>query len=134
MQSGDDSEEKNSSDLNEESSWQVQSKPRRLVPQHSLSRQDLEAESTKNKAAVAAASTKPKVVRFTKEEMLTLRQPAKILSCMSDMLEIASLERLNPVCFQSFEPEDVLRIWNANKDRGGDAKGRGRGAKVGGGG
>ena len=31
----------------EESSWQVQSKPRRLAPQHSLSRQDLEEQKTK---------------------------------------------------------------------------------------
>ena len=31
----------------EDSSWQVQSKPRRLGPQHSLSRQDLEEQKTK---------------------------------------------------------------------------------------
>ena len=26
---------------------------------------------------------------------------------MKDMLEVASIERLNPVCFERFEPEDV---------------------------
>lgn len=38
-------------DQNDE--WIVQSKPRRLVPQHSLSRQDLEAD--KSKVVVATA-------------------------------------------------------------------------------
>lgn len=43
-------------DQNDE--WIVQSKPRRLVPQHSLSRQDLEAD--KSKPVVAPADTKKK--------------------------------------------------------------------------
>lgn len=47
------------------------------------------------------------VFRYTKEEMMTLRKPSKILRSMSDMLEVASIERLNPVCFEKFEPEDV---------------------------
>ena len=38
---------------------------------------------------------------------MTLRKPSKILRSMSDMLEVASMERLNPVCFEKFEPEDV---------------------------
>lgn len=37
---------------NEESSWTVQSKPRRLIPQHSLSKQDLEADNSKIKPVV----------------------------------------------------------------------------------
>lgn len=44
-------------DQNDE--WIVQSKPRRLVPQHSLSRQDLEADKGKA-AAAAGADTKKK--------------------------------------------------------------------------
>ena len=39
--------------------------------------------------------------------MLTYRKPGKILSVMSDMLDIASIEALDPVCFEMFEPEDV---------------------------
>jgi hypothetical protein len=46
----------NSVEQNDE--WIVQSKPRRLVPQHSLSRQDLEAD--KSKVAPVAADTKKK--------------------------------------------------------------------------
>ena len=46
----------NSVEQNDE--WIVQSKPRRLVPQHSLSRQDLEAD--KSKVAPAAVDTKKK--------------------------------------------------------------------------
>lgn len=92
--------------------WIVQAKTRRLVPQHSLSRQDLEAD--KNKVPVSDAAKK-KVIRFTKEEMMTFRQPAKLLSGMSDMLEVISLERLNPVCFERFEPEDVSCNSDANK-------------------
>ena len=47
------------------------------------------------------------MIRYTKEEMMTLRKPSKILRSMSDMLEVASLERLNPVCFEKFDPDDV---------------------------
>jgi hypothetical protein len=55
-------------DQNDE--WIVQSKPRRLVPQHSLSRQDLEADKAKAAASstAAGADTKKKgkfeVVRY----------------------------------------------------------------------
>ena len=38
---------------------------------------------------------------------MTFRRPSTILSVMKDMLEVASIERLNPVCFERFEPEDV---------------------------
>ena len=47
------------------------------------------------------------VIRFTKEEMMTFRQPAKLLTNMAEMVEVISLDRLNPVCFERFEPEDV---------------------------
>uniref|UniRef100_A0A7S3HRN5 GYF domain-containing protein n=1 Tax=Spumella elongata TaxID=89044 RepID=A0A7S3HRN5_9STRA len=104
--------------------WIVQAKTRRLVPQHSLSRQDLEADKNK------VPTTPKKVIRFTKEEMMTFRQPAKLLSNMAEMVEVISLDRLNPVCFERFEPEDVIRIWNLEKKGppgGVDAAGRGRG-------
>lgn len=38
---------------------------------------------------------------------MTFRQPVKILSSMVDLVDIVSTERLNPVCFERFEPEDV---------------------------
>ena len=47
------------------------------------------------------------VTRFTKEEMMTFRQPVNILGFMADMTDVISTERLNPVCFERFEPEDV---------------------------
>lgn len=38
---------------------------------------------------------------------MTFRQPAKLLTNMAEMVEVISLDRLNPVCFERFEPEDV---------------------------
>jgi hypothetical protein len=38
---------------------------------------------------------------------MTFRQPSKILSSMTEMTDVISLDRLNPVCFERFEPEDV---------------------------
>jgi len=50
------------------------------------------------------------VIRYTKEEIMTLRKPMKMLRSMTDMLEVASIERLNPVCFEKFEPDDVSAL------------------------
>lgn len=47
------------------------------------------------------------VIRYSKEEMMTYRQPVKMLSSMAELTEILSTERQNPVCFERFEPEDV---------------------------
>ena len=45
------------SETEQEDEWIVQAKPsRRLVPQHSLSRQDLDADASKNKVAAAAVA------------------------------------------------------------------------------
>jgi hypothetical protein len=41
--------------------WIVQSKPRRLVPQHSLSRQDLEADKAKSAAAPELVKKKGRI-------------------------------------------------------------------------
>jgi hypothetical protein len=73
------------------------------------------------------------VIRFTKEEMLGARKPCRMLSSMSDMLEVVSLTALDPVCFEKLDPDDVVRIWNTsssynNKD-GTAGRGRGRGRK-----
>lgn len=54
------------------------------------------------------------VIRYTKEEMMTFRQPVKILSSMVDLVDIVSTERLNPVCFERFEPEDVRLVQLCN--------------------
>lgn len=45
-------------DQNEE--WTVQTKPRRLVPQHALSKQDLEADKAKASAAASAPTAEIK--------------------------------------------------------------------------
>lgn len=120
----------------EDSTWTVQSsvKTRRLVPQFSLSRQDLGSDNVRSKVVPIVDPIKKKVIRFTKEEMLSLRKPSKILSSMSDMLEMVSLTTQDPVCFEKLDPDDVLRIWNNsenrnNKDVGGRG-GRGRGGRV----
>lgn len=117
----------------EESNWTVQSstKTRRLVPQFSLTRQDMGADNNRGTKAPPEIVKKKgmlqlylyfvlvmkndffasTVVRFTKEELLELRKPAnKILPSMSDMLEILSLTTMDPVCFEKLEPEDVRLI------------------------
>jgi len=51
---------------------------------------------------------------------MTFRQPAKLLTNMAEMVEVISLDRLNPVCFERFEPEDVsssLRAVSTNVRR-----------------
>lgn len=50
------------------------------------------------------------VIRFTKDDMLALRKSSKMLSCMSDMLEVVSLTALEPVCYERLEPEDVSSL------------------------
>lgn len=47
------------------------------------------------------------VIRFTKEEMLKLRKPGKCLSKMSEMLEVLSIDHLQPVFLERLEPDDV---------------------------
>jgi hypothetical protein len=39
--------------------------------------------------------------------MLARRNPSKVLSVMSEMLEILSITQLEPVCYEKLEPEDV---------------------------
>eukprot|EP01038_Epipyxis_sp_PR26KG_P004893 gene4893-6852_t len=116
--------------LGEDGSWTaVQSSAkrdntRRLVPQSSI-----------------RDNSKKKVLRYTREEILSFRKPSKILPVMSEMMEILSITTLEPVCFEGLEQEDVIRIYNAHGslDRNGNknnlndsrailpGKGRGRG-------
>ena len=109
---------------NDESTWIVQTK-RRLVPQCDLTVKDLGIDSSKSVKPIVEASKKKGysnkslfkselhtfcflVIRFTKDEILSLRKPSKILSSMSEMLDVVSISILDPVCFTRLEPEDVL--------------------------
>eukprot|EP01031_Cornospumella_fuschlensis_P040140 gene40140-48915_t len=126
----------------QDSSWTVQSssKPRRLVPQFSLTRQDLGTDKSASKAPTAThhgtssthhtdAPKKKMVTRFTREELLFRRKEReeKALASLGRFSEIISQARLDPVSFSRLEPEDVLRLWNAHGKEGG-GRGRGRGA------
>ena len=51
-----------------------------------------------------------KVIRFAKDEILELRKHTRFLESMSDMMEVLSVETLDPVCFVRFDPEDVIMI------------------------
>ena len=50
------------------------------------------------------------VVRFTREELIEIRanqSSSKVLSVMSGMLEVLSLERQEPACLEKFDQDDV---------------------------
>lgn len=100
--------------------WMIQtSKPRRLAPQCTLSRQDLGADNTKSKisAQETLQSLRVRVVkRFSKEELLAPRKPPQSLSEGSNNhWDIISLEPLEPVCTLSNGIEELLKAWSIEK-------------------
>ena len=84
------------------------------------------------------------VARFTKDELLAMRKPnSKILDSMADMGEIISEKAMDPVCWEPFDQDEVIRLWQASLQQsrrvppgglavGGNGKGvhRGRGECV----
>ena len=56
------------------------------------------------------------VVRFTKDELLAMRKPnSKILESMAEMsTEIVSEQALDPVCWEPFDQDEVMRLWQAS--------------------
>ena len=50
------------------------------------------------------------VIRFTREQLISLRKDSRLLPSMATMPDIVSHETLSPVCFSRLEPEDVRNI------------------------
>ena len=70
------------------------------------------------------------VLRFTREEIMALRRPTRVLPEMLPHTEVVSEQCLEPVTLQPIDPDEVIRIWNAASDQirtHKDARGRGRG-------
>lgn len=100
------------------------SKHRRLVPQFSLTSQNLGSENSRGRVAQNEPSRKTGitflfcshtcliykylVTRYTREQLIALRKSSKILPSMTVMTEISSVTQLDPVCFTKLEPEDVI--------------------------
>lgn len=58
-----------------------------------------------------------------------MRSDTRVLPRMIELTDIVSIDALTPICLETFEAEDVYRLWNAdrvNKD-GSASRGRGRG-------
>lgn len=55
-------------------------------------------------------------MRFTKDELLAMRKPnSKILDSMAQMgVEIVSEKALDPVCWEPFDQDELIRLWQAS--------------------
>lgn len=108
------------------SSWTDVSstKSRRLAPQWASTKQESVP------AASVTESAKKKVLRYTRDEILAMRKPSRIIPEMLEIPDVVSEECLDPVLFNPIYPDEVIRIWNTATDqvRGQkDTRGRGRG-------
>eukprot|EP01035_Chromulina_nebulosa_P019019 gene19019-24839_t len=96
----------------DESNWtpvQQSNKSRRLVPHYTLSRHDLGAES---RTKPVTEPVKKKTLRYTKEEILELRKPTKILEEMTSLGDIISFIPLEPLLISPLSPEEITKLWN----------------------
>lgn len=56
---------------------------------------------------------------------------------MSELTDIVSIDPLEPICLEPFDPDEVFRLWNVDRGqnqskdtiRGPAGRGRGRGGK-----
>lgn len=51
------------------------------------------------------------VIRFTREQLISLRKESRVLSSLLPMVDIVSTDSLSPVCFSRLEPEDVIHYY-----------------------
>ena len=60
------------------------------------------------------------VIKFTKDELLALRKPnSKVLDSMAEMSpEIVSEKALDPACWEPFDQDEVIRLFNASAQQG----------------
>jgi hypothetical protein len=101
---------------------QTQDTKRRLAPQVSF-KPDPSYENGKRNTSDTPRKT---VIRFTREVLIAKRKPSSLMACMANLSDIVSENPADPVCFETLEPEDVIRIWNAAKVSHDGARGRGR--------
>mmetsp|Transcript_14153 Transcript_14153/g.12816 ORF Transcript_14153/g.12816 Transcript_14153/m.12816 type:complete len:916 (-) Transcript_14153:1415-4162(-) len=115
----------------DESNWtpvQQSNKSRRLVPHYTLSRHDLGAES---RTKPVNEPIKKKTLRYTKEEILELRKPTKILDEMISLGDIISFKPLEPLLASPLSSEEITKLWNYerkndNKDSNNKLRGKAR--------
>jgi hypothetical protein len=105
-----------------ESPVPTQDTKRRLAPQVSF-KPDPSYENGKRNSSDAPRKV---VIRFTREVLIAKRKPSSLMACMANLPDIVSENPADPVCFETLEPEDVIRIWNAAKIGHDGARGRGR--------
>lgn len=70
------------------------------------------------------------VIRFSREEILSLRRPSKPLPELTSLGDIFFPGQQDPECFKKLDADEVHRLWHATPDirsRGGGDAGRGRG-------
>jgi hypothetical protein len=82
------------------------SSKRRLAPQVSF-KQETQYETTKQKTSAATEAPKRVVIRYTREQIISMRKQAPILQRMINIQEVVTEKIQDPVCFEPLEPEDV---------------------------
>mmetsp|Transcript_11525 Transcript_11525/g.17310 ORF Transcript_11525/g.17310 Transcript_11525/m.17310 type:complete len:1277 (+) Transcript_11525:60-3890(+) len=109
----------------------------KVTPYESRDKDEASSFDSSASAALSAAMglksgplpEKRKVIRYTRDELIGLRSKhrGKVLSVMSSMLDVVSLERQEPACLARLEPEDVVSIYNSSpgdeKEPGGNTGG-----------
>lgn len=104
-----------------ETATPAQDTKRRLAPQVSFKPDPSYENGKKN-----SDGPRKSVIRFTREVLIAKRKPSSLMACMAVLTDVVSEEPSDPVCFETLEPEDVIRIWNAAKANHDASRGRGR--------
>ena len=120
-------------DSNDDSNWTVQhtKNSRRLAPSFTLSRLDLGTENPRSRSNNTTENvgspntgggfkkkgknnflnlknlTFPPVLRFTRDDLISLRKPTKILDCMKQHIDIISFRPLDPAYMKPLDQEEV---------------------------
>ena len=69
------------------------------------------------------------VIRYSREEILALKKPSKILPEMEPLAELVYPGQQDPECYKKLDNDDVYRLWHApdHKNRSTVDSSRGRG-------
>ena len=51
------------------------------------------------------------VVRFTRDEIIALRKPTRVIPDMLDVADVVTNDCLKPVLLKPIDPEEVIKIW-----------------------
>ena len=67
------------------------------------------------------------VLRFTRDEILSLRKPSKPIPELDILGDIVFLGQQDPECFKKLDADEVYRLWHLPSE----SKGRGAGGEAG---